>query len=73
MVPLASVPSVPPVAPITLSKARVALALGLSTRTIHTLIATGALPAIRCGGRVLIRVDALETFLASRPAVVAAR
>jgi excisionase family DNA binding protein len=72
MVALATVPNVvQPVAPLAVSKARAATTLGLSVRSIHTLIATGELPAVRVGGRVLIRVDALEAFLASRPAVIA--
>jgi excisionase family DNA binding protein len=73
MVALAPVPNVPPVAPITLSKARVAASLGVSVRTVHSLIASGELAAIRCGGRVLVPVAALEAFVATRPAVVAAR
>jgi excisionase family DNA binding protein len=71
MIALSPVPTVLPVAPITLSKARAAATLGVSVRTVHSLIASGQLPAIRCGGRVLIPVAALEAFVASRPAVVA--
>jgi excisionase family DNA binding protein len=73
MVALSPVPNVLPVAPITLSKARVAATLGVSVRTVHSLIASGQLPAIRCGGRVLVTVAALDTFVASRPPVVASR
>jgi excisionase family DNA binding protein len=59
--------------PVTLSKARVAASLGLSVRSVHTLIASGELHAIRVGGRVLVPVAALEAFVASRPPVVATR
>lgn len=56
---------------MTLSKSEVAQTLRISTRSVHTLIATGELPAVRVGGRVLVRADALQAFLDSRPAVVA--
>jgi excisionase family DNA binding protein len=71
MAALAPVRNLPPVAPITISKARVATSLGVSIRTVHALIASGELAAIRVGGRVLVPVAALEAFVASCPPVVA--
>jgi excisionase family DNA binding protein len=68
MVQLAPNVPAPIVQPLVLSKAQTARALCLSVRTIHNMIMRGDLPALRIGGRVVVRADALQAFLDSRPA-----
>ena len=38
--------------------------LGLSRRTIHRILARGELPSIRIGGRRLVRIEAVQRWLA---------
>jgi excisionase family DNA binding protein len=40
--------------------------LALSLRTVHRLIASGALPSIKIGNRRLVRRSALEAWLSGR-------
>jgi hypothetical protein len=40
--------------------------LNISTRAAQRLISTGAIPSLRIGGIRLIRIGAVEKFLASR-------
>ena len=51
---------------LTFSIAETAEALGISSRTVHTLIKSGALPCVRIGTRVLVEVEALREFIANR-------
>ena len=44
----------------------VAKTLGVSSRTVHTLVKRGDLPHFRVGQRVLIPADALREFIAQR-------
>ena len=43
-----------------------AQAIGVSSRTVRTLIKDGYLPHVKIGMRVLVEVGALRTYLASR-------
>lgn len=43
-------------------KRRTAATLGVSTRTVESLLYKGKLPAIRIGRRVLFHVEAIEAF-----------
>ncbi len=47
-------------------------ALTCSLRRVHTLISSGALKAVKSGRRTLIRSSAIESYIASLPAVRAA-
>jgi excisionase family DNA binding protein len=44
----------------------VAKTLGVSSRTVHSLIKRGELPHFRVGQRVLIPAEALRDFIAQR-------
>jgi excisionase family DNA binding protein len=44
----------------------VAKTLGVSSRTVHSLIKRGEIPHFRVGQRVLIPADALREFIALR-------
>ena len=46
--------------------------LGLGLSSVYNLIARGELDAIKIGDRSLIRVETVNQFIASRPAVKAA-
>ncbi|MER3426321.1 MAG: DNA-binding protein [Thermoleophilia bacterium] len=48
---------------LTLTKAEVAKALGISVQTVNRMIARGEIPVIRAGKRVLIPRDFLEETL----------
>jgi excisionase family DNA binding protein len=54
---------VEPVPRVTLSVAEAAKALGISDRTVTTLISEGKIPNVKVGGRRLIPVDALREFV----------
>lgn len=60
----------PPVPRLALSVGEAAQAIGLSEREVWRRIADGALPVVRIGRRTLIRVAALDAFLAARAAPV---
>jgi len=53
-------------APLLLSVPRAAELLGISKTTLRRFIATGALPTVRLGDRVLLRPEDLERFVYSR-------
>lgn len=57
-----------PVPRVTLSVAEAAKALGLSDRTITSMIAKGEIPVVRIGKRRLIPVDGLREWVASKTA-----
>jgi len=46
----------------------VAKTIGVSSRTVHSLVKRGELPHIRVGTRVLIPADGLREFIAQRTA-----
>ncbi|MFM9974214.1 MAG: helix-turn-helix domain-containing protein [Beijerinckiaceae bacterium] len=54
--------------PLALSVADAATALGIGKTKLFELISRGDLPAIRLGGRTLIRRTELEAFAAGLPA-----
>ena len=41
---------------------------GISKTTLYRLIASGQLKAVKCGGRTIIRAEALQKFVACLPA-----
>lgn len=45
--------------------------LAVSPSTVRRLIAAGELPAVRIGGRVVLRFEDLDQYLADRTAVAA--
>jgi excisionase family DNA binding protein len=49
--------------PATMTTKTASAYLGISLRTLTRLIQRGELPIVRLGGRVLLRREALETFL----------
>lgn len=53
--------------PLVLTTADAARSLGIGKTKLFELIGSGALPAIRLGGRTLIRREDLETFTAQLP------
>lgn len=55
------------IAPVALTTADAARSLGIGKTKLFELIAEGQLPAIRLGGRTLIRRDDLESFVAALP------
>lgn len=56
-----------PIAPVALTTADAARSLGIGKTKLFELIAGGELPAIRLGGRTLIRRSDLEDFIAALP------
>lgn len=48
---------------LALSVSEVAKAIGVSSRTVHTLIKDGNLSHVRIGTRVLIPTDELKAFI----------
>jgi excisionase family DNA binding protein len=52
--------------PLLISVADAARVLGLSTSTIGSLAATGTIPSLRIGKRVLLPVKALEEWIEGR-------
>jgi len=48
---------------LTLRKREAAKQLGVSERTLHTLLSTGAIPSVKVGRVVLIPVDGLHAFI----------
>lgn len=48
---------------ITLRKWEAAQTLGVSERTLHTLLSTGAIPSVKIGRVVLIPVAGINAFL----------
>jgi len=59
-------PNVPTTERLTLRKGEAAQALGVSERTIHTLVQSGELPSLKMGRVVLIPVAGIQTFIASQ-------
>ena len=57
---------VEPVPRVTLSVAEAAKALGISDRTVTTLISEGKIPNVRVGKRRLIPVDGLREWAKNR-------
>lgn len=55
-----------PIPRVTLSVTEAAKSLGLSDRTITSLIAKGEIPVVRIGKRRLIPVDGLREWIASK-------
>jgi excisionase family DNA binding protein len=53
--------------PLALTTAEAARSLGIGKTKLFELIGSGALPAIRLGGRTLIRREDLEAFTAQLP------
>lgn len=53
--------------PIALTTAEAARSLGIGKTKLFQLIANGTLPAIRLGGRTLVRREDLEAFTAQLP------
>jgi len=51
---------------LSFSVLEVAKTLGVSSRTVHNLIKSGAIPHFRMGQRVLIPADKLREFIAER-------
>jgi excisionase family DNA binding protein len=51
---------------ITFSITEVAGKIGVSSRTVHSLIKDGSLPHARIGTRVLVPADALQQFIEAR-------
>lgn len=51
---------------LTLRKREAARALGVSERTLHTLLSTGAIPSLKVGRAVLIPLDGLQAFIDCR-------
>ena len=51
---------------LALSVQETAAAVGVSSRTIRTLIKSGDLPHFRLGARVLVEVEALRQFVEER-------
>ena len=51
---------------LTYSVQEVAAAIGVSSRTVHSLIKGGSLPHVRIGARVLVPAEALKTFIEQR-------
>ena len=49
--------------PLLLNVTQVAAMMGVSDRTIWRRIREGALPAVRLGGRVLVKREDLEAFV----------
>lgn len=62
---------------VTLRTSEAAAALGIGRTKFQHLLKVGAIPAKRCGGSLLVRLDDLHTFAANlpdaRPAPRAAR
>ncbi len=54
--------------PLLMTVQAAAAALSVSADTIHRRLRDGALTAVRCGGRTLIRRDVLEAYIDSLPA-----
>lgn len=52
---------------ITLTTAEAARALGIGKTKLFELIAKGDLPALRLGGRTLVRREDIEAFVAQLP------
>lgn len=55
-----------PIPRVTLSVTEAAKSLGLSDRTITSLIAKGEIPVVRIGKRRLIPVDGLREWVAAK-------
>jgi excisionase family DNA binding protein len=55
------------IAPVALTTAEAARSLGIGKTKLFELITSGALPAVRLGGRTLVRRDDLEAFTARLP------
>ena len=51
---------------IALSVSEVATALGVSARTVRSLLKEGSLPCIRIGTRVLVEVEEVRKFINRR-------
>lgn len=51
----------------------VAVALGIGKTTAYELIASGQLPAVRIGSKILVRSQDLEDFIASLEYIRATR
>jgi excisionase family DNA binding protein len=51
---------------LSFSVLEVAKTLGVSSRTVHSLVKRGDIPHFRIGQRVLIPADALREFIAER-------
>ncbi len=51
---------------LTYSLEEAAVAIGVCTRTVSTLVGNGRLRVCRVGRRVLVPIDAIEEFLAGR-------
>lgn len=52
---------------VTLRKREAAQSLGVSERTVHSMIASGQLRAVKLGRVVLIPVEAIQAFIRSGP------
>ncbi len=63
--PAAKQPTPPPVK-LTLSRDECALALGLSARTVDSMVKAGSIPFTRIGSRVMFPLAALNAWLAAR-------
>lgn len=61
-----SIPPTPQSDPLAVDVHEVARITSLSPRTIWKLTASGELPSLRVGRRVLYRVESVRTFLAQR-------
>jgi len=48
---------------LALRKWEAARSLGVSERTLHTLLSTGAIPSVKVGRMVLIPLDGLHEFI----------
>jgi excisionase family DNA binding protein len=57
----------PVIQPLALTTAEAARSLGIGKTKLFELIGSGALPAVRLGGRTLIRREDLEAFTAQLP------
>ena len=59
--------------PLALGMAQAARCLGISQRTLFTLVKSGGMPHIRIGRRVLFRRESLDAWLHDRETDSAAR
>jgi excisionase family DNA binding protein len=54
------------IARLSYSVQEAAVAIGVSSRTVHDFVKDGTIPHFRMGTRVLIPADALREFIAQR-------